>query len=543
MYRLSVLVTAAIMAVSLSTVGCSGEPEGQEPAGECEEDADCAGDRECLDGECTLVVADCEPGEEYRCGAEGETIEVCGDDGESFVEYEPCGADTECSTADGPPECVEVDDDNDDNGDEDCETGELRCSADESAVEVCAGGDGGWEVEVDCESDYRCSEDYETPRCTPAPQDYLEFVVGQDPASHLNDWDGFEGDAEYNPEDDEHLWVWLGDDEHLEHVLFDLTEAPDADLGIRVSHDYSAPLQGASGWAIRNVGVRGVPQQRSSHYTVAVATNDPDGTGVIENVFADYREPTPDQSQANDTGYDGGWGWSFSAHVGIMEVRHSFVAGMGDNAYYFEQDRNEGTVHWEHCYHRDNQPTNFRTALRDSTITDSMAVMNDPEGTRGGYGPGDGTLGANRAYWNRGLDHDQGAPVRVDNLQIYFDPDTLIESGGELREVWDSYLGGAVWGSDHNGEYTEMDVVGGTINSAWLDYDDADSPNDGWAFEHHDEFEFNFIEDVVEADPDPSILGEGVPYTPEMAAEGTRGIPPEPLGPAPGGGVPGTATN
>lgn len=509
----------------------------------------------------------CTPGDVVECQCTGDQTghQECNDEGrfgpcdcpddgqpDECTDDEDCADNRECVDGD----CVE-DDDNDENNDQDndennddpgvdCDSGQLRCNATEDAVEVCSDDGTSWETEQSCDADYYCSEDYPEPTCTPAPQDYLEFTIGEDPASKLNDWDGYTGYAEYHPDEPEHLMIWLDDDEKLEHVLLELGQTPDSDLGIKVSQDHSFPLSGASGWAIRNVGVKGIPQSRGSHYTVSPSVGDPDGVGVIENVFADFREPTTDDGpEPNDTGYDGGWGWTASAHVGTIEVRHSFVAGSGDNAYYFENDYDQGTVHWEHCYHRDVTGQAYRTSLRDSTVVDSIAVYYDPDGTRGGYGPAEGNIGTGRAFWHRGHPHEEGDPPRLENLQVYFNPDHLLDRDGDYVPVWESNMGGVVWGSYQSwiGEYGSVDIVGGTINSEWMEHDGTDDPNDAFVYRHYDDFEFNFIEDVTEGMPDPTILGEGVPYTPEMAAAGERGLPPDPFEPAPGGGVPGDSTN
>lgn len=396
------------------------------------------------------------------------------------------------------------------------------------------------EDDTDCDGDQQCVDD----QCVADDEEYLEFVVGVDSVSQLEDWDGFDGTADYGDDNPDGLDVWLGDGETLDRVLFDLTEAGDADLSINTGTEQTLPPDGASNWEIRNVGLRGLPRTLDPLYVLEVGVDEPEATGVIENVFADFREPTSEPSEADETGYDGGWAITTETHAGHIEVRNCFVAGTGGNAFRFGEDESadQGSVDWTHCYLRDNGISFYRTPLRDSDVRDSIAVLNDPDGTRGGNGLGDGALTGTRAFWHRGLGHQDGEPTEIDNLQIYFHPQTIRDDNGDPAPMSETGESPPVWGSLHLGDYGRLDVSGGSINSEWLDHQDLSDPNDAWAHEHNEGFEFNFLEDVTESEPDVSILDEGVPYTPEMAASGDRGMPPDPLAPAPGGGVPGDSS-
>lgn len=356
---------------------------------------------------------------------------------------------------------------------------------------------------------------------------HTEFIVGEDPATDLNP--NTNGLVEYN---ENMIVIWVGDNEVLENVVLDVTEVDDADISIRTDNEHSFPIEGASGWTLRNIGIRGKPT-RNNQYIFNVGA-DLGGEGHIENVFVDTR---PDDLDEN--GYGGGAMWSIPGHEGTITLNNIFIAGNGDNANYFEQDRSIGTYIWENCYYRDNQPTNFRTGLRPSVIRDCIAVLNDPHGVRGVYTTGGHTEVANsRAYWNRGgHEKPEADPPLLDNFQLFWMPD----DHSPVRPIQTNIS---------NGDNSVTDVERVTINQEWVDHavdgnlQDSGMTGEGDAvnavFREGAGSQINVsVGDVDIQEPNIFTLGEGVPYTPVMAAEGERGYPLDPFGPAPTGGVEG----
>lgn len=124
------------------------EPE--ERWGDCicgdDDPEECDGADDCEDGE-VCVAGSCQPDDEKctpdqrRCTDDGNTIEICADDGSEWLQHATCSETESCvdgiCTTDG--EMV-------------CDPGELRCSGDGTAVEVCTDGGTGWETQKPCDA-------------------------------------------------------------------------------------------------------------------------------------------------------------------------------------------------------------------------------------------------------------------------------------------------------------------------------------------------------------------------------------------------------
>ena len=349
-----------------------------------------------------------------------------------------------------------------------------------------------------------------------APEEYQEFVVGRTAADEL----AYSGHAEYV--DEGYLRVWIEDHSTLENILFDFTAHDRARIHIITSEERrSGPFRGATDWTISNIGFRGMPRETPPIYPLNVAVTDPNGEGIIENVFADFRGN--EAGGNNGSGFAGSIINSFESHEGTIINRHNFFAGPGGNGAYMEQDRQTGTVHWDHCYYRDASSTLYRTGLGDSEVRNCIAVRNDPNGHRGPYFVGGDTVGIGRAFWNRG-GRDSGADPLLDNLQIYNSPDDLSISQ-------------PIWTNTQDGSPNNTNVKYVTINEEWVAHQSPGDPVD--ALVNDSGGGTTTIHEYDVQEPDVTILGEGVPFTPEMAAAGGRGYPPDPFGPSPDGGVDG----
>ncbi len=342
--------------------------------------------------------------------------------------------------------------------------------------------------------------------------EYQEFVVGQTPAGEL----AYDGAASYVA--DGYLRIFIEDGSTLEHVLFDFTEHQDAGILIVTSDGQAVgPFEGATDWTIRNVGFRGMPNRDHSIYPIYAAVSESDGIGRIENVFMDLRGEEPGGS-----GFQGSAVNVFPQNRGTVINRHNFVAGPGGNCSYMEGDRAEGRIIWEHCYYRDASSTLYRTGLGGSEVRNCVAVRNDPEGYRGPYFGGPTTsLGIGRAFWNRG-GKDGGADPVIDNLHMYYNPD-------------ENPIDDPVHTNTHMGSPSRTIVEDATINEGWVDAAGGDA-KEALCYDSGGE---TVVHGVTVGSPDITVLGEGVPYSPEMAAAGQRGYPPNPFGPSPDGGIAG----
>ncbi len=105
---------------------------------------------------------------------------------------------------------------------------------------------------------------------------------------------------------------------------------------------------------------------------------------------------------------------------------------------------------------------------------------------------------------------------------IWHDPDDVQPA----KPFWATWRDGS---RSSSGDYCELNVVDCDINASW---DDELVPS-GHGGDDSDTRRVTFV--GLGNDPDVSVLGSGVPTTPEMAASGERQLPPA-LGTAPSGG-------
>lgn len=295
----------------------------------------------------------------------------------------------------------------------------------------------------------------------------------------------------------------ISDGETFENVLIDQT-APGSMFAIRVD-------QGANDWTIRNIGWKGLAPTGSNNrdYTFLIHAR---GDGVIENIFIDQRNH--DGGEGSDVG--GLWTYSGSHH-GHIDCRHNFIAGCGNNASYssgdgYEHNDATGTIRHYRSYHRDNAVSNFRPGNPGSLVEECVSVANDPAGTRGPYPTGGTKLC--RAFW--GWHHPD---LTMRNSAIWHDPDDVQASA----PFWATHR------TNSEGSYCEINIIDCDINASWEAAGNSLIGHGGTNTRR-----VNI--DGLGYNPDISVLGDGVPTTPEMAAAGVRNLPPE-LGTAPSGGT------
>ena len=280
----------------------------------------------------------------------------------------------------------------------------------------------------------------------------------------------------------------LSDGEVLEDVLVDQT-ADGAVLTIR--------SQNKSGWEVRNIGFMGVGQagDGSNRFQFQVSTPS-GGQGLIENVWANGK--ARDGQPASELGGI----FLRSPHAGHIDIRHTHIEGFGNNAVYAsnpgKDHGRDGAVALENCYHRDNTSTQFRIGTPDSTVRNSVAVINDPDGKRGPY-PGSSNRNA-RGFWGKHF-RDQV----IENSSVYVSRDDVNPGGAfEARYIEDR----------SHGEKAVGEVVGCEVN--------ADTPTTARMTSNGD---INFT-NLGESPTVDVIQDGGVPMSPEMAARGEREMPP-----------------
>lgn len=303
----------------------------------------------------------------------------------------------------------------------------------------------------------------------------------------------------------EQLGYVIEDGERFGDILIDQT-ASGAMLSLRVAEN-------ANDWVIENVGWKGLaPSGGNRQETFLINVR---GNGRIENVFIDQRDHT------GGPGSDVGGIWTYSdSHHGHVRCRHNFIAGCGNNACYpsgdgWSHNPASGTVEHYRSYHRDNTVSNFRPGQEDCYVRECVSVVNDPDGTRGGY-PSTGSQ-LSRAIW--AWHHPN---IYVENSVIWHDPDDV----NPAEPFWATLRSGSA------GNACELQLVDCEINPSWEEagYDLFPRNAGGGSNGRHVEFH------GLGYEPHVSVLGDGVPTTPEMAATGERNLPPE-LGTAPSGGV------
>jgi len=203
------------------------------------------------------------------------------------------------------------------------------------------------------------------------------FGVGNASAADLSDVEITQADGYeiWTVPEGESVIVDINDGDTIENVLIDQT-ASGANL-------YLSAANNPSGWTIRNVGWLGVGYADNIsgwggrfHMTLS-------GDGLVENVFIDNR------TGSDQTPTEIGGGFVPGHHSGTIEVRNTFIAGCGNNAFYAsnsgKNNGGEGAVQFFNCYHRDNTVSQFRVGGPGSLIENCVGVVNDPDGTRGLY--------------------------------------------------------------------------------------------------------------------------------------------------------------
>ena len=283
--------------------------------------------------------------------------------------------------------------------------------------------------------------------------------------------------------------VRLGSGDVLENVLIDQT-APGAQGRIVATGD---------DWVIRNVGFRGVGrwddgEQGESFFHLYVS-----GNGRIENLHIDDREPPGTRGTTN-----AGGALVARGHGGRIDVRNTFVAGCGNNAFYGGNPGSggggDGVVTFENCYHRDNTVSQFRIGTPGSYVENCVVVVDDPEGRRGQYPNGSKNA--------RGVLARHHEDLTADSCTIHVSPDDVDTDPAFVS--WHR-------SGQSNGATCRLEVV------------DCDVSPDTQRIER------NSGGDVVFAggsgpgrDPTVAVVDEGVPLSPEMAARGDRARPDDP---------------
>jgi hypothetical protein len=153
----------------------------------------------------------------------------------------------------------------------------------------------------------------------------------------------------------------IGDGETFENVLIDMT-ADGASALVRTS---------GSGWTIRNVGFKGI--HPGGHYLLNPGVSDPDGTGLVENLYMG-----DGQVAGSDSG--GIWLNANLPHRGTITFRNVHVAGMIDNGLYGSGPGAQGyggNLHVESSYFKANTISNVRLNAKErpcrviDTVVDS----------------------------------------------------------------------------------------------------------------------------------------------------------------------------
>jgi hypothetical protein len=286
---------------------------------------------------------------------------------------------------------------------------------------------------------------------------------------------------EYVLEQGEETQVKLGDDETFENVLVNQT-ADGSCFSIKAD---------AEDWEIRNIGFKGAGTEDRFGYHMRIR-----GTGVVENVYANNKQP-PNEPM--------GMMWCGRNHGGHLVVRHTHVEGFGNNAAYFtgqwKRGGDHGTVEHVHCYHRDNTPTNYRPAGPGSIIRDSVSVVDDPNHERAYYL--NGSADKSRPIW---ASHTPG--IVAENVQFYTNPDDV--NPGPYFDLRHEDI------SDRDScELTARNCAGNLPRSHGL-------------FEGSEGNTQLTVENYRQGEQSLAVLGDGVPLTPEMAARGERAIPDNP---------------
>lgn len=133
---------------------------------ECTQPEHCGGDALCMGGTCyyTLSPLNCSPGAQ-RC--QGRSLEVCSDDGGTWLPREECPSAPLCQAAsEGRRRCLEPS----------CSTGALSCSG--SELRRCNADRTGWDAVATCETSAHCDPAAVSCRDDPCEAGQLRCNIG-----------------------------------------------------------------------------------------------------------------------------------------------------------------------------------------------------------------------------------------------------------------------------------------------------------------------------------------------------------------------------
>lgn len=178
----------------------------------------------------------------------------------------------------------------------------------------------------------------------------------------------------------------LGSGDTLENVLIDIT-APGARYRIRAS---------GSGWAIRNVGVRGTWPTGEKLSPFIASVTDPNGEAHIENVYLGDRQSIATVRSRAPGSTDGVTGLFVpTSHAGTLHIDRVNIQSFGDNCIYASAPGNGpehpapgqgGRVIISNSFARETHAACFRIGTAGSRVENSVAI-----GGQNGQG--------SRAFW------------------------------------------------------------------------------------------------------------------------------------------------
>ncbi|WP_255191150.1 hypothetical protein [Natronobeatus ordinarius] len=139
-----------------------------------------------------------------------------------------------------------------------------------------------------------------------------------------------------------HETIFVGDNEVFENKIIDVS-ADGAQCSIN--------SRGNTNWTIRNVGFRGAADGGAFF---GISESDPNGTSVMENIYI---------GDGTVSGHRSGLGVFLGGeHEGTVEIKRTYIEGMGDNSFYCSSSRGSGEVHFENCYSKNSWVAHYRLA-------------------------------------------------------------------------------------------------------------------------------------------------------------------------------------
>lgn len=278
----------------------------------------------------------------------------------------------------------------------------------------------------------------------------------------------------------------VGSNETISDLLIDQTA--------RNAHCTIRPENNANNWTVRNVGWRGKPDGSGTDFIFLIPGC---GDGLVENIFMDAM----DYNRTGNT-YIGGGHLGTGFH-GEMHLRHCYIRGFGNNGYYGNMPASsgggDGPIHYYDCLHRDNTPSNFRPGAHGSTLKNCVAIVNDPDGYRGYYYTNNSQL--SRPVW-----HWDGTTT-VTDMSVYVGPRDVQPHTAFLSRHM------------HSNDSSHMSLARNV-------HVNADSPTRDYGTEGGGTIDVSGLGHS----PTMDVMVEGVPTTPEMAANGERHIPTTEIG-------------